>query len=112
MVAIIEEEITILVLLVMKRDRKFREYKVDESFTICDLKYKLFEIYGFEPSEQRIMVKKGRKYDLVHNDHEKLVNGGRYMVMNHLPLIGGARTRQRYNTRYWQVMRLIQNRIE
>lgn len=58
MVTIIEEEITIKVLLVIDRDTKFREYKVDELFTICDLKDKLFEIYGIQLYMQRIMVKR------------------------------------------------------
>ena len=110
MVAIIEEEITIKVLLVIDRDTKFREYKVDELFTICDLKDKLFEIYSIESYIQRIMVKKERRYDLVHNEHEKLVNGGKYMVVQCLR--GGAKSRQRYNARYWHVMHLIENRIK
>ena len=58
MVTIIEEEITIKVLLAIDRDKKFREYKVDKSFTIYDLKDKLFEIYGVESCMQRIMLKK------------------------------------------------------
>ena len=110
MVAIIEEEITIKVLLVIDRDTKFKEYKVDESFTISNLKDKLFEIYGIESCMQRIMVKKERRYDLVHNEHEKLVNGGKYMVVQCLR--GGAKSRQRYNACYWHVMHLIENRIK
>ena len=110
MVAITEEEITIKVLLAIDRDTKLREYKVDEWFSICDLKDKLFEIYGIESCMQRIMVKKERRYDLVHNEHEKLVNGGKYMVVQRLR--GGAKSRQRYNARYWHVMHLIENRIK
>ena len=69
MVTIIEEENTIKVMLVIDKDTKFKEYKIDELFTICDLKDKLFEIYGIESCIQRIMVKKERRYDLVHNEH-------------------------------------------
>ena len=66
------------------RDTKFKEYKVDESFTISNLKDKLFEIYGIESCMQRIMVKKERRYDLVHNTDENLVNGRKYMVVQRL----------------------------
>ena len=98
MVAIIEEEITIKVLLVINRDMKFREHKVDELFIICDLKDKLFEIYGIESCMQRIMVKKERRYNLVHNDHEKLVTSGKYIVVQYL--YSRARSKQRYNACY------------
>ena len=93
MVAITEEEITIKVLLAIDRDTKLREYKVDEWFSICDLKDKLFEIYGIESFMQRIMVKKEGKYDLIHNKHKKLVNGRKYMVVKCLR--SGARISQR-----------------
>ena len=110
MVAIIEEEITIKVLLAIDRDTKLREYKVDEWFSICDLKDKLFKIYGIESFMQRIMVKKEGKYDLVNNKHKKLVNGRKYMVVKCLH--SGARISQRYNAHYWHIMKLIENKIK
>ena len=44
------------------------------------------------------MVKKERRYDLVHNEYEKLVNGRKYIVVQRLR--GGAKSWQRYNAHY------------
>lgn len=108
MVAIIEKEITIKVMY--KTEKKFRVYKVNESFTFCDLKEKIFEIYGLETCMQKILVRKEKNFVLVHNEHENLLNGGMYIILYHER--GGAKTGARYNAHYWQVMYLIQNRIE
>ena len=108
MVAIIEQEITIK--LMHNTENKFRVYKVNESFTFCDLKEKMFEIYGLKTCMQRILVRKQRNFVLVHNKNKKLLNGGIYMILHHVH--SGAKTGARYNACYWQVIYLIQNRIE
>ena len=79
-------------------------------FTICDLKDKLFEIYSVQSCIQTVMVKKERRYDLVHNKHEKLANGGKYIVVQ--CLCGRARSQQRYNACYWHIIYLIENIIK
>ena len=96
MVPIIKQEITIKVMY--NTETKFIKYKVNELFTFCDLKDKMFEIYGLETCMQRILVRKERRFDLVHNEHNKLIDVGMYMILHCLR--GGAKTVARYNARF------------
>ena len=108
MTNVIEEEITISLKWGSTLQESF--HILNKSSTICNLKEKIYEIYGYQVDCQRILGRYpiGTELREMRND-EVIVNHGEYLLMTSVR--GGAKTKLDLNDLHREIMNTIHNRI-
>lgn len=83
---------------------------LNKSSTICNLKEKIYEIYGYWVDRERILgcYHIGTESRVIINDRV-LVDSGEYLLMTSVR--GGAKTKLDLNDPHREIMNMIYNRI-